>query len=302
MNLRASNLFLFALTVLLAGSAWAQRAQRISVRFEQPRVAVGAKADRAHQAGFVVRAVDSRGRPRAGAAVALPRIVSGGRGPYKTISARVAWAKEQKTRGALALTDASGQARGVFTSGHRTETTTLQVSSGGEVSRASIEQVWGQEEYPIDEETFDNASGDGFGGAIVSFTLRFQRRKGAAWEPITGHRLEVKPNKLSVGVWDPKAGGDSDGDGQPDGVMKVRDVSSEDKAPASRAAWKYFSNYVRPVPMREIRPGYYQARLKFEPPRGPEGRPAFEVVEWKFNVWDNDSYDMNGATDGNGTD
>jgi len=51
---------------------------KVSLRFLQKKVAVGAIANPAHQAPFEILVTDQKNRPQAGVPVALPVIVQGG--------------------------------------------------------------------------------------------------------------------------------------------------------------------------------------------------------------------------------
>ena len=273
---------------------------KATLRFLQPKVAAGAVADSAHQATFEVIATDARGKHKAGAKVPLPVVASGGRAPRAGVSARVAWAPGTKVDAAgLGVTDAKGIARGVFTSGNRKEITVLRLPVAQKPApTASIMQVWNEVESGEDwnEEPFDNDQ-----GARMRFTMRFQRAMGAkdangepVWEPITGHKMEMHLNGFTISEWDPNAGADEDGDGTPDGESKERVLS---EAGTDEATWKSFERLVEFDEVREVEPGVYATSLRIAIPRDAEGKPAFEVSDWKYVIWDNNVFGLEGWTD-----
>ena len=121
-----------------------------------PRVAAGALADEAHQTPFVVRALDAKGLSMVGVPVELPRIWDatkelGDKNPDdpEEIMPRVTWNVPGKTL----LTDAKGEARGVFTSGNLVGQLSLR---GPGETKADIEQVWNDnpDEWKDSEEGF----------------------------------------------------------------------------------------------------------------------------------------------------
>jgi len=270
---------------------------KVALRFLQDKVAAGAIENCAHQAAFEVFVTDAANKPQAGVRVPLPIIAQGGRGPKKgEISARVAWQGTALADGST-LTDAKGLARGLFTSGHRTESTVLQMPGRDENgAKASIEQVWN--EVADGEEWIDDEGGNPLRDV---YKLRYQpgiHKDGAVdkdhWEPITGHHARLDLTKLTISTWHPERGPDEDGDGEPDGQHEEKKIASED---IDRKDWDYYSKFVTLLPVQEVGPGLYACVLSFNIPKTPEGEDLFTIDHWSYDIVDDDSYDIGGASD-----
>ena len=270
---------------------------KATLHFARTKVAVGAIADDAHQSEWWIEVRDAKGKPKSGVAVDLPLITKGGQGKGSekgdgvgadnSIVARLEWLPSQgRAKNPVsplsnrALTSEDGRARGLFTSGNRTQKVEF-VSVGG--AKSSILQVWSEDEGWI--QNVDDYEGEGH---KVRCTPRFF--EGGKWIPITGHRLYLEPQQARLALNDPRLGPDEDGDGQPDGLDEIVTFSQEQPEIAGWKAWLSWSKYSA---MTEITPGVYEGFYEYTVPEevSIDGRAVTYVEEDVYNVRDNDAFE-----------
>ncbi len=278
-----------------------------TLRFLQPKVAAGAINNGAHQAPFEVRVINDKGKGKGGVEVALPIIIKGGRGPEDgdPLSARLRWfssaagagdAQPSAAPDGMALTDEKGIARGLFTSGNRTEKTVIQLRVGDKGGpTAEIRQVWNEytDEKRWDEETLEQGT-----GSRILYKLRYHREEAVPqadnepdeenWVPISGHKMSIAVSKLTINIEHPDEGPDEDGDGKPDGRTEEKIVSEED---ADKTEWNWFSKYAKFDPISEAEEGNYVTILRFEIPKTPDGTEPFSVSSWDYSITDDNVHD-----------
>lgn len=243
----------------------------LSMRFLKEKVAVGAVDDEAHQAGFEIRATDADGDGVSGVEVNEPQVTSGGRGPESGISAIV------EVDGGT--TDDEGRVQGTFTSGNRTETTTIAVEGG---PSASISQVWSE---LSDEETWEfEPYFDYDEASTITFNMAYTRD--GQQVPITGHELEPTTTAISGFEWNPDIGEDWDEDGTVDGDYETASYSEDDEDTSGFDEW---SDLVEWGSVSEDEGSYTADQtIKWD--------EDFIVDSVYFWMWDNSSYGPDGST------
>ncbi len=223
-----------------------------SLEVPEPRVAAGGLADEAHQTAFVVRAKNVKGAPMAGVPVELPRIWNDKKElgdknleSPEIIMPRVAWSSPIKTL----LTDARGEARGVFTSGGKTGQ--LFLYGPGE-TKAKIEQVFNDEAEPWKDTKV-------FG---IGFPRRYKMRllRGEKSLPICGHHLKLVLDTITLEAR--RFTGEFDENGAPKTEspfdLKFRKPET-DASPGEKARWEIILKWVQFEEVTEISPGLYEA-------------------------------------------
>ena len=188
----------------------------------QTPVAAGAKYTPAHQAKFTLSITNADGSADSGASAPWVEVLSGGRGADDAITA---WVKLDS-----AIANSQGKIHGTFTSGNRTETTTIGVlnvphdKTSGTLASISIDQVWADTSSPdlwkFDPEFFYDES------SPITFKMVYSRNGSAT--AIDSHNIKFVTTSMDAYVWDPNAGDDEDGDGLPDGDYVLRTFNQSD--------------------------------------------------------------------------
>ena len=257
---------------------------KVSLQFSRTKVAAGAIDNPAHKSEFVVQVLDAKGAPLVGINVPLPKVVKGGLGSKDEplITARLSWNAEflAEKQTSIAKTDKKGQARGVFTSGHRTETCEIQLMD----AKASIPQVWNEREDRFDShlESFGSPTHVGY---MMSF------RDGEEEISIMGHKISFAPTSIELLVNDPTDGPDEDRDGKPDGkarIVRVSNKTPEDpfwRAFLSASKWDYV--------VIEDKPGHYSGQYLAAIPENVivDGLEIKEIQDAQWQIVDNSAYE-----------
>ena len=249
----------------------------LSIRFTQGTLAIGSKDNAAHQAKFEVTASDGNGGVVPDIDVPTPKVVDGGRDPYKGISASV----EMDT----SVTDSNGIAKGKLTSGNRVESTTIQIitdpdhpENGG--PSASAEQVWnelGDDSWSFDPYFYYDES------STIYYRMAFQRD--GVENTIPGHSMEPETTVITGYEWDPTIGEDWDGDGAVDGDYRYETYSINDADSTGYDAWNDLVQWG----------GVSDSDGTYAVDQTIAYHEDFEVDSVSFWLWDNDSYGENGA-------
>ncbi len=257
---------------------------KVSIQFMRSKVAAGAIDNPAHKSEFTVQVLDSKGAPLVGVDVPLPKVVKGGLGPNDepTITAKLSWNAEYLAdkQTVIAKTDKKGQAKGVFISGHRTETCEIQLMD----AKASIPQVWNEREDRFDSHL------ENFGSpTLVGYTMSF--KDGEEEISIMGHKISFAPTSIELLVNDPTDGPDEDADGKPDGktsIVRVSNKTPEDpfwRAFLSASKWDYV--------VIEDKPGHYSGQyLAAVPERAiVDGLEIKEIQDAQWQILDNSAFE-----------
>ncbi len=221
------------------------------------RVAAGALADEAHQTPFVVRALDAKGAPIAGVPVELPRIWNeekelGDKNPDNSeiIMPRVTWNVPGKTL----LTDAKGEARGVFTSGSMTGHLFLR---GPGETKTDIEQIWNDNPEPLKD------SGNWLAGHPRQIGITLSLLRGGKTLPISGHHLKLLLTSVTLEAY--RFTGELDENGKPKFEMPsfkwIIEKPKENASPEEKVRWETVSQWVQSEYVRETSAGVYDTAV-----------------------------------------
>lgn len=172
----------------------------LSLSFVHGEVAAGNVNNDAHKATYTIHASDGQ-NPVPGVKVPTPTIKSGGLGPNAGVTASCTNDGDEETE-----TDEHGNATGKMLSGNRTQVTAIEIQD--EDASASVNQLWnqlGSEAWSFDPH--QNYDSDHTVTYKMSYSLG----------PIVGHHLSIEKLEIEGWLLDLNAGGDEDGDGNPDG-------------------------------------------------------------------------------------
>jgi hypothetical protein len=244
------------------------------------KVAAGALSSSEHQADFKIKVTDDEGNPLSGKSVGTPEVVSGGLGPYEDVTAAVELTQS--------TTDSEGVAWGRFTSGHRTENTTIKLrldpddpeSDGPELTfeqtwnELSDEEAWEYEPYF----EYDEPS-------TITFYMEYSRN--GTWTPITGHDLDFVTTAIAGYEWNPDIGEDWDEDGFADGDYEYVTYSDEDSDSSGFDQWNGLVEWS----------GVTDNGGAYDVDQTIWWHDDFIADAVYFDVEDSTAYDANGATD-----
>jgi hypothetical protein len=178
---------------------------KVEMTSQYNTVAAGKVSSDIHQTDITIKITDPDGHGVPAMSIPKPEIAGGGLGPDDEVTATHGFADDPAT-------DSSGIVTGRFTSGHRTENTTVSGPAGKSVT---IWQGWNSLEgdeawtYPPD---FFYEEAD-----TITYHMRLDRGEGA--KPIDGHSFDWMTTGIGGLEWKEGIGEDWTGpDGEPDGT------------------------------------------------------------------------------------
>ena len=241
-------------------------------------VAAGARRSREHEAD--VQITMRNGRDRAsGVYVDTPRITAGGQGPNDpphNISAVIRLISN--------FTDNNGVVNGLFTSGHRTETTQITAySAAGSHAIATLTQVWNENGSPWNQDAYFDYDVP----TKISYEMDFSDEANTTI-PITRHRMSFITTAISGVEWNAAAG-----DYEP-----VRYTGSEIKANGydGIVKWGRMTESDGVYSAQRTIASVYRSKIKKYRVKNSNGRKRAYPIDFfadsvSFDIDDNDAYD-----------
>lgn len=241
-------------------------------------VAAGAKSTPSHQAPFTITVKISDGSSPSGASAPTVEVLSGGLGGDSTITAGTSLAST--------TADNNGLIHGTFTSGNRTETTTIGVrkKSGDPTSDVltsiSIAQVWS--DLSQDATWSYDAYFDYDTASLITFNAAYTRSGSEV--PIAGHSLDFETSSISGYQWNPNIG-DLDENGVPLGDYEYKSYNDQD---ADTSKFDQWSGLIDWGSVTDNGDGTYNVDQTVH------WDDNFIVDDVHFDAWDNDVYGPDG--------
>ncbi len=228
-------------------------ARDLTISVEHNKVAAGGISDAAHRTSFSILVRDRNGRPIAGVPVELPTLwresgpVENTKPPHDgPPSPQVFW------NGPTALTDAQGQAHGIFISGGQSEEISLRLAGG---AQATISQVWNEDKVPWNHPPFENVDKPN----RVQYEMSFWRDEAHKNQVmISGHTLKLQITFVKFQTFD---------SGPDDFEWKI-EAPDEKATPEEKERWNIILSWTKIEGMRETAPGIYEGSYIVQVPEG----------------------------------